>query len=88
MQAERGEGHGGAASEGEPERLGDLQDVGVPVDVVEDVDLLAVLGSLDDGQEIVLAPGQERGRNADVVHGVVDAVEADTRSTSRPPGSA
>ena len=45
---------------------------------MEDEDLLAVIRALDDGQQVVLALGQQGGRHPDVVHGVVDAVEADT----------
>ena len=63
----------------EPAR--DLQDVGVPAGGVEDEDLLAVVRALDDGQQVVLAPRQERGRYPDVVDGVVDAVEADADPT-------
>ena len=49
-----GEGDRGAARSGRPERLGNLQDVGVPAGGVEDVDLFAVIRALDDGQEVVL----------------------------------
>ena len=83
VQAERREGDRAAVGERQPERLGDLQDVGVPVDGVEDVDLFAVVRALDDGQEVVLALGQQRGGHPDVVHRVVDAVEAEADPRTR-----
>ena len=44
---------------------------------MKDVGLLAVVGALHDGQQVVLALGQQGGRDPDMVHVVVDAPEAD-----------
>ena len=76
-RSQRLDGHGAPPGQRQAQRAGDLEHVGVPPGVVEHEDLLDVVGALDDGEQVVLALGQQRGRHADVVHRVVDLVEAD-----------
>ena len=57
--------------------VGDLQDVRVAVGLVEHEDLFAVVGTLDDGKQVVLALGEEPCGYPDVVNRMVDPVEAD-----------
>ena len=77
VEAQRLDRDRAAARQRQRQPARDLEDVGVPAGGVEDEDLLAVVRALDDGQQVVLALGQQGGRHRDVVHGVVDAVEAD-----------
>ena len=59
------------------QRAGDLEHVGVRPGVVEHEDLLEVIGPLDDGEQVVLALGQQRGGYDDVMDRVVDLVDTD-----------